>query len=355
LSAAAERDLQHMRHALRLAERGLGSVAPNPAVGCVLVAGDGRIVGRGWTARGGRPHAETIALAEAGAAARGASAYVTLEPCAHHGKTPPCAEALVAAGVARVVVAAGDPDPRVAGKSFATLRAAGVEVREGVCEANARALNAGFFSRIEKGRPLVALKIAESADGFVGAPGTKWVTEEAARRHGHLLRATHDAIMVGIGTVLADDPLLTCRLEGMEDRSPLRMVIDSRLRLPPASQLVRSAREVPVVVFTAAAGALAEGVDVVRVETDANGKASLPAVTQALAARGLTRVLVEGGPELQRALFAAGLADRVYRYVSPRALGAGVPSAFGALKDRVHIIERESFGPDLLESYALSS
>jgi diaminohydroxyphosphoribosylaminopyrimidine deaminase/5-amino-6-(5-phosphoribosylamino)uracil reductase len=343
-----------MRHALRLAERGLGRVAPNPAVGCIIVADDGRIVGRGWTAPGGRPHAETIALSAAGAAARDATAYVTLEPCAHHGKTRPCAEALIAAGVARVVVAVGDPDPRVNGEGFAILRTAGIEVREGVCAEEARVLNAGFFSRVEKGRPLVALKIAESADGFVGASGTKWVTEEAARRHGHLLRATHDAIIAGIGTVLADDPLLTCRLEGMEDRSPIRIVIDSHLRLPAASLIVKSARDVPVLVFTTVEGAI-DGIEVLRVTADANGKVSLQAVMQNLAQRGLTRVLVEGGPELQRALAAAGLADRVYRYLSPRALGSGVLSAFGAVKDRIHIIERLALGPDLLESYALSS
>src|SRR5438552_18831690 len=218
-----EDDIRHMRHALRLAARALGSVAPNPAVGCVIVAGDGSIVGRGCTQPGGRPHAETVALAQAGVRARGATAYVTLEPCAHHGQTPPCADALAAAQLVRVVGAAVDPDPRVAGSGFARLESAGVVVTRGVLEAEARALNLGFFRRVMQGRPLVALKIAQSADGYVAdAKGnSRWITSEDARRHGHLLRARHDAILVGIGTVLADDPELTCRLPGLEQRSPL--------------------------------------------------------------------------------------------------------------------------------------
>src|SRR5687768_14810985 len=236
-----------MAHALRLAARNLGAVWPNPAVGCVIVAKDGRIAGRGWTARGGRPHAETQALAEARDAARGATAYVTLEPCAHHGQTPPCADALIAGGVARVVAAVRDPDPRVSGGGFAKLAAAGIKLTIGVGEGEARRINAGFFSRVEKGRPLVALKSAESEDGFVAAPGKRWITADPARRHGHYLRATHDAIMTGIGTVLADDPLLTCRLEGLEERSPIRVVVDSRMRLPLSSQIVQTAKRIPVI------------------------------------------------------------------------------------------------------------
>jgi diaminohydroxyphosphoribosylaminopyrimidine deaminase/5-amino-6-(5-phosphoribosylamino)uracil reductase len=355
----SDTDLLHMRHALRLAPRNLGIVAPNPAVGCVIVAKDGHVAGRGWTARGGRPHAETLALAEAAGAAQHATAYVTLEPCAHHGRTAPCADALIASGIARVVAALRDPDPRVSGKGFAKLEAAGVKLTTGVCEAEARAINAGFFSRVEKGRPLVALKTAESEDGFVAAPGKKWITAEPARRHGHYLRATHDAIMAGIGTVLADDPLLTCRLEGLEDRSPVRIVVDSRLRLPLSSQIVQTAHRIPVLVFTSSkdpGDALrAAGVEIVRVGAGEDGRAAPAEIMRDLAKRGLTRVLVEGGPELQRALIAANLADLVYRYRAPLTLGSGTHSAIGALKDRLHIIERVPLGTDLLESFALSS
>jgi diaminohydroxyphosphoribosylaminopyrimidine deaminase/5-amino-6-(5-phosphoribosylamino)uracil reductase len=358
MSGLAE-DEARMRHALLLAERNLGAVAPNPAVGCIIVDADRRIVGRGWTARGGRPHAETVALDQAGASARGATAYVTLEPCAHHGQTPPCADAMIAAGIARVVAATHDPDPRVSGKGFDRLAAAGVEVVRGACEAEARALNAGFFSRVEKGRPLVTLKIAETSDGFAAVPGAKWITSEAARRHGHYLRATHDAIMVGIGTVLADDPLLNCRLEGMEDRSPLRIVVDSGLRLPLSSQLARSARQIPVLVLTAVAkdsGDLREaGVEVVTLDKTPDGKVDLTAATRLLAKRDLTRLLVEGGPELQRAMLTAGLADRLYLYRAPQRPGAGLRSASDALPPGVHMIERVLLGPDLLESYALPS
>jgi diaminohydroxyphosphoribosylaminopyrimidine deaminase/5-amino-6-(5-phosphoribosylamino)uracil reductase len=355
-----------MRHALRLAARSLGQVAPNPAVGCIIVSPDGAVVGRGWTARGGRPHAETIALAQAGEGARGATIYVTLEPCAHLGQTPPCADALIAAGVSRVVGAVIDPDPRVKGGGFAKLAAAGIEVVQGVGEADARALNAGFVKRIEQGRPLVALKIAQSADGYVAAvsPKTRWITSERARRRGHLLRAQHDAIMVGIGTVLADDPMLTCRLEGLEHRSPLRIVVDSSLRLPPSSQLARTARETPVLVFTAASaggGVLAaSGVEIARVEADADGRPDLDSVLRVLAARGLTRVLVEGGPTLQSALLARGLCDTLYRYTAPVALGGGLRSPLaqhnGGTTDAAHFtfLAREPLGPDLLETFAVN-
>src|SRR5258705_7039290 len=230
-----EDDIRHMRHALRLAARALGNAAPNPAVGCVIVAPSGSIVGRGWTQTGGRPHAETVALSQAGALARGATAYVTLEPCSHHGQTPPCADALATAGLARVVGAIIDSDPRVAGSGFARLQSAGVKVARGVLEAEARALNLGFFRRVAEGGPLVALKIAQSADGYVAdAQGnSRWITSERARAHGHLLRVRHDAILVGMGTARADDPMLTCRLPGLEGRSPLRVVLETQLQLSP--------------------------------------------------------------------------------------------------------------------------
>ena len=355
-----------MDHALRLAARSLGRTASNPAVGCVVVSPSGAVIGRGWTGEGGRPHAETIALARAGAATRGSTAYVTLEPCAHHGQTGPCADALIAAGVARVVATLADPDPRVRGKGFSKLSKAGIEVAQGVRATEARALNAGFFMRIEKGRPLVSLKIAQSADGFVadGQGRSKWITGAAARRHGHFLRAQSDAVLVGIETVLADDPLLTCRLPGLEARSPLRVVLDSRLRLPAGSNIARTAREHGVALFTTSHKGgeelASQGVEIVRVEAAADGRPELAAVLRDLAGRGLTRVLAEAGPKLHDALIEAGLADRIYVYRAPTALGGGLPSAFSELvagrlrvQPRLTLLARESFAPDLLESYDL--
>ena len=259
--------------ALALAERGLGAVWPNPAVGCVLVAGD-QVVGRGWTQPGGRPHAESEALARAGAAARGATAYVSLEPCAHHGETPPCTDALIAAGIARVVVALVDPDPRVSGKGIEGLEAAGIAVSTGVRAEDAEDLNRGFLKRVIEGRPLVTLKVATSLDGRIATGGgdSKWITGEAARRRAHLLRAQNDAILVGARTAMLDRPRLTCRLPGLEDRSPIRIVADRRLRLPLTDPLVAEAGDPPTWLFTI------QGAD-----------------SRALGERGLTRVLVEGG------------------------------------------------------------
>ncbi|MCK5275514.1 MAG: bifunctional diaminohydroxyphosphoribosylaminopyrimidine deaminase/5-amino-6-(5-phosphoribosylamino)uracil reductase RibD, partial [Alphaproteobacteria bacterium] len=220
-----------MRAALALAGRGLGRVWPNPAVGCVLVDRDGRVTGRGWTQPGGRPHAETEALARAGGAAKGATAYVTLEPCVHHGQTPPCADALIEAGVARVIAATEDPDPRVKGGGLGRLRDAGIAVEAGLLREEAELLNAGYLMRQREGRPVVTLKLATTLDGRIAthAGESRWITGEAARARGHMMRARHDAIMVGIGTALADNPTLTCRLPGLEDRSPVRIVVDARL------------------------------------------------------------------------------------------------------------------------------
>jgi len=354
-----------MRHALGLAARALGRVAPNPAVGCVIVAKSGEIAGRGWTQPGGRPHAETVALAQAGSAARGGTVYVTLEPCSHHGETPPCADALIAAGVARVVGAVIDPDPRVSGGGFAKLRAAGVTVSEGPCAVEAQALNAGFFHQKIEGRPLIALKIAESADGFVAdATGTRrWITSEAARRHGHLLRAQHEVIMVGIGTVLADDPLLNCRLPGLEQRSPVRAVLDTRLRLPVTSQLARTARQTRVLIFTAEQSGgdelTALGVEIVRGRVTPLGRLELDPIFAHLAS--MTRVLVEGGPTLHAALLSQGLADIVHVYRAPLFLGEGAKSAIAALDPgnlaavpKLKLLTRESLGPDVLESFEVT-
>ncbi|MGE0718036.1 MAG: bifunctional diaminohydroxyphosphoribosylaminopyrimidine deaminase/5-amino-6-(5-phosphoribosylamino)uracil reductase RibD, partial [Alphaproteobacteria bacterium] len=236
-----------MGTALALAERNLGRVWPNPSAGCVVVRG-GRVVGRGWTQPGGRPHAEVEALTRAGEAARGATVYVSLEPCCHWGHTPPCTDALCGAGVARVVYAVEDPDPRVQGKGGAALRAAGVTVDTGVLADAARDLNEGFFRRLEEGRPMVTFKVATSLDGRIGTHtgASRWITGDAARNRAHQLRARHDAVMVGIGTALADDPQLTCRLPGLEDRHPVRIVVDSRLRLPLTSRLVREASAAPL-------------------------------------------------------------------------------------------------------------
>jgi len=357
-------DIGHMRHALRLAARALGRSAPNPAVGCVIVSRDGRIVGRGWTQPGGRPHAEAVALAQAGPLAHGGTAYVSLEPCSHQGKTPPCADALITAGIARVVGAVADPDIRVDGRGFGRLASAGVSVTYGVCEADARTLNAGFFNARLRKRPLVALKIAESADGFVAdASGkSRWITSGVARQHGHLLRSRHEVILTGIGTVLADDPLLTCRLPGLEDRSPVRAVLDTRLRLSPSSQLARTAREHRVIVFTANESdgdeLAAQGVEIVRIARDAAGRVALAPVLEQLAP--MTRVLAEGGPELNASLLNLGVADIVHLYRAPILLGAGSRSALGALGSgldtapKLRLFARESLGPDVLESYEVT-
>lgn len=354
-----------MRHALRLAQRALGTTAPNPAVGCVIVGSDGHIVARGWTQPGGRPHAETVALAEAGDRARGATAYVTLEPCAHYGVTPPCANALAEAGVVRVVAAVGDPDPRVSGAGFAHLEQHGITVTRGVCEAEARALNAGFFRRVMESRPLVALKIAGSADGYIadGKGNSRWITSPEARRYGHLLRAQYDAIMVGIGTVVADDPLLTCRLPGLEARSPIRVVLDSRLQLPPDSQLVRTAGKAPVIVFTLARSGGEElaqrGVTIERMRESENGLPSVTAVLTALAQHGITRLLVEGGPRVHASFLKSGMADLLHLFRAPMLLGAGGKPAIGAAwqadlvsAPRLTLLETLNLGPDRLETFA---
>lgn len=334
----------------------MGRVAPNPAVGCVIVSPEGHIVGRGWTQPGGRPHAEAVALAAAGKGARGATAYVTLEPCAHLGQTPPCADALIAAGVARVVAAVTDPDPRVSGKGFAKLESAGISLTRDVVREEAVFLNEGFFARIKYGRPLVALKSAESADGFVSKPGAdKWITGERARAHAHLLRAQYDAIMVGIGTVLADDPMLTCRLPGMEDRSPLRVVLDTHLRLPLVSKIAQTAREHPTLLFTSKKDAPSIG-DITIIPVDAaNDRVDLAAVLNELAQRGITRVLVEGGPTLENTFLDADLADRVHLFRSPTRLGSGTPGigARAGGDGKFHVYDRVELGPDVLESWRL--
>ena len=331
-----------MRAALALARRGLGNVWPNPAVGCVLVqpgTGAGRVVGRGWTQPGGRPHAETEALARAGSGARGATAYVSLEPCSHHGCTPPCADALIGAGIGRAVIALEDPDLRVSGAGIAALRAAGIAVEVGALGEAAAAVNAGFLLRISEGRPFVTLKLATTLDGRIATASgeSRWITGEAARDWAHGLRASHDAVMVGIGTALVDDPELVCRLPGLPLRPTVRIVVDSALRLPAASRLVQGAALAPLWVVAAAEVDVgrretlaAQGVDIIGVASDPRGRPDIGATLKALGARGVTRVLVEGGGGLAGSLLGAGLVDAVAWFHAPRVIGDGGRPAVAA-------------------------
>jgi diaminohydroxyphosphoribosylaminopyrimidine deaminase/5-amino-6-(5-phosphoribosylamino)uracil reductase len=356
-------DDRFMALALTLGRRGMGRTWPNPAVGAVIVK-DGVIVGRGWTQPGGRPHAEIEALRRAGAQARGATLYVTLEPCSHFGKSPPCADALIAAGLARVVSALEDPNPEVAGAGHARLRAAGITVDVGVGAAAARRDHAGHARRMRDGRPHLMLKLALSADGKAAAAGRKPVaiTGAAAGERVHLLRARSDAIMIGIGTALADDPMLTCRLPGMARSSPVRIVLDSMLRLPVESRLVQSAHDTPV---WAVAGTnapaeaedilLAHGVEVLRTPTG-TGPFDLGQVLALLAARGITRLMVEGGPTLAAAFVAADLVDEAILFHAPGRIGpdgieALAPQSMAALTRRLRRVSSEPVGSDREDIY----
>lgn len=357
-----EPDIRHMAHALRLGRRGQGLCWPNPAVGCVIVKRD-RILGRGWTQPGGRPHAETEALAMAGLAARGATAYVTLEPCAHHGRTPPCAEALIAAGIARVVAPLEDSDPRVSGRGFAMLRAAGIEVTTGVLAAEAARDHAGFFLRQTEGRPFLTLKLAASLDGRIAtATGeSQWITGPEARRAVHGLRARHDAVMVGAGTVRADDPSLTVRDLGVAHQ-PVRVVVSRRLDLPLTGQLARTAGEVPVWICHGpdadpalidawhGLGARLLPCEVVR------GQVDMASVLKELGGGGLTRVFCEGGGQLAGSLLSAGLVDVLFSFTAGLALGAEGQPSIGALglerlaeAPRLDLAEVRRIGGDLLQ------
>jgi diaminohydroxyphosphoribosylaminopyrimidine deaminase / 5-amino-6-(5-phosphoribosylamino)uracil reductase len=358
-------DAIHMAHALRLAARGLGNVWPNPAVGCVIVK-DGVIVGRGWTQPGGRPHAEVRALDQAGPLAEGATAYVTLEPCAHHGQTPPCADALIAAKVARVVTAVTDPDPRVSGKGHAMLRAAGIAVTEGVLTPEATHLNAGFLKRVTQGLPFVTLKLAASLDGRTAtATGeSRWITGPDARRKVHALRMSHDAVMVGSGTALADDPDLTVRDMGAV-KQPLRIVLDRMLRHSPESRLGRTAKDHPVWMIhgpsaTDEARRAWEATGATLIETPETGShLDLTAALQTLAQRGLTRILSEGGSTIAAALVKAGLVDELAMFTGGVLIGEDGHPTLGSLglkalaeAPRPTLREVSSLGPD---SYSLWS
>ena len=365
-SKISEGEIQFMRAALALARRSLGSAWPNPAVGCVLVR-DERIIGRGWTQPGGRPHAETEALRRAGPASCGATAYISLEPCNHHGKTEPCTEALITAGIGRAVVAVEDPDPRVSGKGIQRLRSAGIAVTTGVCRDAAADLNAGFFLSVTRGRPSFTLKAATTLDGRIATRTgeSRWITGPSARAAAHGLRADHDAILIGSGTALTDDPVLTCRLPGMWDRSPIRIIADGRLRLTPSTKLIETARQTPTWIVTALAPnpqrrrALEErGAIVIEVEGDACRHPAPGAVAEVLAKRGVTRVLIEGGSGIAASYLTAGLVDRLAWFRASQVIGSeGVPAVgalgIASLRDAPQFSRSgvTQVGEDVLETY----
>lgn len=337
-------DARWMRGALTRAQRSLGQTWPNPAVGAIIVK-DSRVLGAGQTAPSGRPHAEIIALESArrryGAnAVSGATAYVTLEPCAHHGKTPPCADALIAAGIARVVCSIEDPDPRVSGRGFARLRAAGVEVSIGLMETRAREINAGFLSLIERGRPHLTLKLATSLDGRIATRTgeSRWITGLAARRRVHLMRAEADAVLVGAGTARVDDPMLDVRGIGLAGAAPVRIVADGSASLPLTGRLAQSAGVHPVWALhrggadkTRIAAMTDLGIVTIPCETSATGELDMADALKAFGSRGLTRVLCEGGGRLAASLLAAGLVDELVHFTAPKAIGADGTPAVQAL------------------------
>ncbi|WP_010661091.1 bifunctional diaminohydroxyphosphoribosylaminopyrimidine deaminase/5-amino-6-(5-phosphoribosylamino)uracil reductase RibD [Brucella anthropi] len=361
-SNATADDVRFMEATIRYARRHKGLTGTNPSVGTIIVK-DGVIVGRGVTAIGGRPHAEPQALADAGEAARGATAYVTLEPCAHHGRTPPCAEALVRAGVARVVVAATDPDERVSGRGFAILREAGIEVVPGILAEQAADDLAGYLNRSAKKRPEVILKLALSADGMIGrrGEGQLAITGSVARAQSHILRAQTDIILIGIETALADDPVLNCRLPGLEQRSPVRVVLDSGLRLPLSSKLVQTADAQPLWI---ACGE--EALPERRYELQAVGcrilateaydcRIALPELMDDLAAQGISSVLVEGGAGVAKSFLDEGLVDRLAIFRSPVEIGSELGVAVDGLEthiaDKFKILRQARYGDDAYAEY----
>lgn len=310
-----ENDQKWMRLALNLAHRGLGTTYPNPSVGCVIVKDD-ILISTGHTSLGGRPHAETIALEKAGSNSQGATAYISFEPCSHHGKTPPCAEALINAGIKRAVIATGDPDPRVSGKGIKLLKEAGIEVTFGILKNEAEELNKGFILKVTEERPLVTLKLAVSKNHKI-TPGdsSQWLTGELARDYAHYLRATHDAILVGIGTVFEDDPLLNCRLPGLDDRSPIRIILDSNLRIPENSKLIVSRKKYPLWVVTEKERTSIS--DITLIPKQKNIRDTLREFTS----RGITRLLVEGGSKVASSFLNERLVDEMILITSPKIIG----------------------------------
>jgi diaminohydroxyphosphoribosylaminopyrimidine deaminase / 5-amino-6-(5-phosphoribosylamino)uracil reductase len=361
--AAAADDACFMALALTLGRRGLGHTWPNPAVGAVIVK-DGVILARGWTQDGGRPHAEVEALKRAKKSAQGATMYVTLEPCSHEGKTPPCADAIIKAGITRVVSALEDPNPEVKGKGHERLRAKGIVVDVGLGVEEARRVHAGHIMKVTKGRPHVLLKLAISAGGKVGLVGRKpmQITGEVARQRVFQLRAQSDAILVGIGTVLSDNPQLTCRLPGMIERSPVRVVLDAKLRTPLATSVLATVRETPTwIIAGRKASPIAQeileqrGCKVFRVD-DKNGSLDLGAVLKALAGEDITRLMVEGGPTVAASFVAADLVDEATLIHSDKLIGEdGLAPLEGfpldALTSRLSALGSEALGADRLEYY----
>ena len=359
-------DHRFMRMAIGLARRGHGNVAPNPSVGCVVVK-DGRVIGRGWTRPGGRPHAETEALLQAGKKAAGADIFVTLEPCAHHGETPPCAEALIVAGVERVVVGVRDPDPRVDGGGISLLKDAGIEVVEGVLETEAAQAAEGFLRRVSNGRPMVTVKAATSLDGRIATStgDSQWITGEISRALGHGMRARSDAIMVGGATAIADNPSLTCRLPGLEGESPTRIVLCGDSPLPLTHNLVTTAAEIPTIFIVGAMSRLENraayedvGVSVREAGCGSDGRIDIGSALEALACDGITRLMVEGGGRLISALLKEDLVDRVIWFRAPTVIGGdgvSVASAFGVreLDEAANFVKVSTrpAGDDLVETY----
>jgi diaminohydroxyphosphoribosylaminopyrimidine deaminase/5-amino-6-(5-phosphoribosylamino)uracil reductase len=363
---SAAEDRRFMGAALRLSRWHSGATGANPSVGCLVVK-NGRILGAAVTAICGRPHAETQAVEFAGEAARGATAYVTLEPCSHYGKTPPCANALVAAGAARVVVCLTDPDARVSGRGLSILREAGITVDVGVLAEEGRRTLAGYLMRKTKQRPYVTLKLALSADGMLGRRGEEvLITGPLARAQVHVLRAESDAILVGIGTVMADDPELTVRLAGMKQLSPVRVILDRRLELPPTSNLVRSAHDVPVIVVTSDPEASSTGEDAREARRRALSDAGveilavsdLAELLRLLAGRGISSLFVEGGANVAAAFVDAGLVDRVILSQGPATIGEGgleSPLTPTDMPQEYRMIRAEAFGPDRCFEFERSS
>ncbi len=330
-------DCRFMRHAIELSRRGLGATAENPPVGCVIVNQE-TVVGRGFTATGGRPHAEAIALAQAGAEAQGATAYVTLEPCSHHGQTPPCSQALITAGISRVVCAVEDPDERVSGTGLAQLCSHNIDVSTGVCRTEAIEVLAGYLSRKRLNKPLVLLKLAISSDEMLATndPDNRWITGALARDRGHLMRSQSDAIVVGVGTVIEDDPDLTCRLSGLQRLSPIRVIMDTKLRTPITSHLVQSARQFPLMIACSqdveieqSLKLFEKGVEIIPCAVKA-GRVDLSDLLAKLADHGVNRVLFEGGAKIAAALIEDQLIDQLAIFKAPHTIGEKGSPAFAS-------------------------
>ncbi|MCB1465405.1 MAG: bifunctional diaminohydroxyphosphoribosylaminopyrimidine deaminase/5-amino-6-(5-phosphoribosylamino)uracil reductase RibD [Nitratireductor sp.] len=357
-------DTRFMAAAIRLARRNEGLTATNPSVACLIVRDDGNgpfIVGTGVTARGGRPHAEPIALEEAGERARGATAYVTLEPCAHHGRTPPCAQTLIDAGIARVVSATPDPDIRVDGKGHAMLRAAGIAVDAGCMAGEAASGLFAYLTHKQSGRPGVTLKLAVSRDAMLGRKGEGQVaiTGAIARAQTHLMRARHHAILVGVGTVIEDDPELTCRLPGLQARSPLRIVLDPNGRMPARAKLAETARQVRTLVVAPPglpvhAELVAKGCEILACET-VNDRVALPELMEDLGARGIQSLMVEGGASVAASFLAEDLVDRIALFQGPETMGGqGIASPLAPHETPAGfaLTQEWRFGDDRLREFA---